>query len=95
MLTGQYVRTHGVWMNGVSLHLRTMHRDGFTCTVYEKSSLYDGAEGELYDHANDPRQWRNLWDEPQYRSLKSDLIADLYDHVPPARSEQLSRVALV
>jgi hypothetical protein len=82
-------------LNGVSLHLRTIYRDGFICTVYEKSSLYDGVEGELYDHANDPQQWRNLWDEPRYRSLKSDLIADLYDHLPPARPEKLSWVTSV
>ncbi len=77
-------------LNGVSLHLRTIYRDGFTCTVYEKSSLYDGSEGELYEHANDPHQQRNLWDEPTYRTRKSDLIADLYEHLPPARAEQLA-----
>jgi arylsulfatase A-like enzyme len=82
-------------LNGVSLHLRTIYRDGFTCTVYEQSSLYDGTEGELYDHANDPQQWRNLWDEPRYRSLKSDLVADLYDHLPPARPDKLSWVTSV
>ena len=26
----------------------------------------------------------NLWDDPARRSLKSDLIADLYDHLPEA-----------
>jgi len=81
--------------NDVSLHLRTIYRDGFTCTVYEKSSFYDGTEGELYDHANDPYQWRNLWADPTYRSCKSDLIADLYDHLPPARAEQLAWVTSV
>jgi len=81
--------------NDVSLHLRTIYRDGFTCTVYEKSSLYDGTEGELYEHANDPYQWRNLWNDPAYRSRKSDLIADLYDHLPPARADKLPWVVSV
>jgi hypothetical protein len=50
---------------------------------------YDGTEGELYDLRNDPLQWNNLWDDPKHKSLKSDLIADLYDHLPPERSPKL------
>ena len=50
---------------------------------------YDGSEGELYDLRNDPRQWENLWDDPGRRGLKSDLIADLYDSLPPERNPKL------
>ncbi len=50
---------------------------------------YDGTEGELYDLNNDPRQWENLWDDPRRQSLKKDLIADLYDNLPPERSPKL------
>ena len=50
---------------------------------------YDGSEGELYDLRNDPLQWQNLWDDPKSRSLKSDLIADLYDNLPEERSPKL------
>jgi arylsulfatase A-like enzyme len=50
---------------------------------------YDGSEGELYDLKNDPRQWQNLWAEPRCRTLKSDLIADLYDNLAPERSPKL------
>ncbi len=50
---------------------------------------YDGTEGELYDLRNDPHQWENLWDVPARRALKSDLIADLYDSLPPERSPKL------
>ncbi|MGH7622185.1 MAG: sulfatase family protein, partial [Gemmatimonadaceae bacterium] len=99
---------------GMGMHLRTIFRDGFTCTVYEPSTrtdtgfeknlepqlrgmvgypktdiLYDGSEGELYDHANDPHQWRNLWADPQYAKLKADLIDDLYGHMPVARQPAL------
>jgi arylsulfatase A-like enzyme len=55
-----------------------------TCNV-----RYDGTEGELYDMKNDPLQWHNLWDDPKHKSLKSDLIADLYDHLPPEREPKL------
>jgi hypothetical protein len=94
------------------LHHGTIYRDGWVCTVYEKSTrdvgfpaepvlkafgwqgavpdvVYAGTEGELYDLRNDPLQWRNLWDDPSARSRRSDLVADLYDHLPPARSPAL------
>ena len=50
---------------------------------------YEGTEGELYDLKNDPRQWENLWDDLRHKSLKSDLVADLYDQLPPARDPKL------
>jgi hypothetical protein len=50
---------------------------------------YDGTEGELYNVDEDPWQWRNLWNEPGHRTLRSDLIADLYDHLPEERSPRL------
>ncbi len=51
---------------------------------------YDGTEGELYDLREDPLQWRNLWSDPGYKKLKSDLIADLYDNLPPVRNPKLT-----
>jgi arylsulfatase A-like enzyme len=75
---------------GDSIYLRSIHRDGYTCTAYEKSSLYEGTEGELYDLAEDPRQWRNLWDDPSRKTLKKELLAALYDSLPDARSERLA-----
>jgi len=50
---------------------------------------YDGSEGELYDLRHDPLQWRNLWDDPGYAKRKSDLVADLYDHLPRPREPRL------
>ena len=43
---------------------------------------YDGSEGELYDLESDPHQWHNLWDDPTRRSLRDDMVADLYDSLP-------------
>jgi len=48
-----------------------------------------GCNGELYDLRNDPQQWENLWDDPARRSLRSDLVADLYDHLPQPRRPPL------
>jgi arylsulfatase A-like enzyme len=50
---------------------------------------YDGTEGELYDLRADPLQWRNLWSDPAWTQRKSDLIADLYDNLPPPREPRL------
>ncbi len=80
---------------GITVHLRTIYRDGFVCTAYEKSSLYNGSEGELYDLRNDPYQWRNLWNEPAQRRRRDEMVADLYASLPPARSPKLEAVAAV
>jgi arylsulfatase A-like enzyme len=97
----------------IGMHLRTIYRDGYVCTVYEPSTRdagydlarvlrafglelpipdirYDGTEGELYDLREDPLQWRNLWNEVGAAALKSDLIADLYDHLPQPRAPGLT-----
>ncbi|HEY2483646.1 MAG TPA: sulfatase-like hydrolase/transferase [Candidatus Binataceae bacterium] len=97
----------------IGMHLRSIYRDGWVCTVYEKSTRdfgfnltlvyqalqqnrpvpdirYQGTEGELYNLAEDPLQWRNLWDDAGYRKVKSDLIADLYDNLPKARDPRLT-----
>jgi arylsulfatase A-like enzyme len=74
----------------IDMHLRSIHRDGFTCTVYEPGKTSAGTEGELYDLRADPLQWRNLWADAGYARLKSDLIADLYDHLPAARQPKLA-----
>ena len=43
---------------------------------------YDGTEGELYDVHEDPHQWRNLCADPDYASIRNDLVRDLYDSLP-------------
>ena len=54
--------------------------------VYERE--FDGpggvpiATGELYDVAADPHQWHNRWDDPSLRSLRDDLVSDLYASLP-------------
>jgi len=96
------------------VHLRSMWRDNWLCTVYLPSNgdhpgareisegiallgdtvidavvQYEGTEGELYNLAEDPNQWHNLWDDPSARAMKSDLVADLMDNLPPRREPPL------
>ena len=73
----------------IDMHLRSIYRDGWTCTAYEPGGGYDGTEGELYDLGDDPLQLRNRWDDPACASLRSDLVADLRDHLPSARPTRL------
>ena len=74
---------------GIDVHLRTMMRDHFVCTAYRSGTCHDGSEGELYDLDEDPLQQVNLWDDPDRRALRDDLVADLEDHQPPVRSPHL------
>lgn len=67
---------------GVDVHLRTITRDHWVCTTYQPGYSHDGTEGELYDISADPLQQVNRWDDPSLASLRSDLIADLWDHQP-------------
>lgn len=72
------------------LHLRSMYRDGWLVTAYEPGGGYDGSEGELYSLVDDPLQWHNLWADPAHRSVRDDLLSDLYDHLPAPRAERLN-----
>ena len=53
------------------------------CTTYQAGFSHDGTEGELYHLVEDPLQRVNRWDDPSVRALRSDLLADLWDHQPP------------
>lgn len=80
----------------IDMHLKTIyHHDGWLCTCYEKSHLYDGTEGELYDMNNDPEQIHNLWDDPLHREKRETLKSQLYQELPSAMSPRLERLAQV
>jgi arylsulfatase A-like enzyme len=81
--------------DGNHIVMRTMVRDGYLITAYETTATYSGTEGELYNLVDDPHQWRNLWDDASCKALKSDLLTDLRDNLPPGRMEPLEKVALV
>jgi arylsulfatase A-like enzyme len=80
---------------GVGVYLRTITRDGWVCTAYLPGAVHDGTEGELYSLADDPLQQHNRWDDAAVRSVRDDLLADLWDHQPPARDPRLDLEAPV
>jgi hypothetical protein len=51
--------------------------------------MHDGSEGELYNIVDDPLQRVNRWDDPACAAVKSDLIADLWDHQPAPRAPRI------
>ncbi len=58
--------------------------DGTFATMYRdqryKLCIYHGHQlGELYDLAEDPWEFNNLWDDPEYSGLKSDLMHASFD----------------
>lgn len=68
--------------NGTWMHLRTIYRDSMVATAYLPGTVHDGTEGELYDLDEDPLQQVNLWDDPSKRSIRDDLVADLFESLP-------------
>jgi len=74
---------------GVAVHLRTITRDGWVCTAYLPGAVHDGTEGELYSLVDDPMQRVNRWDDPALRSVRDDLVADLWERQPPVRHPRL------
>jgi arylsulfatase A-like enzyme len=80
---------------GVDVHLRTITRDRWVCTAYRPGTVHDGTEGELYDLVDDPLQRVNRWDDPSQRSLRDDLLADLWDSQPEPHATRLQLQAPV
>jgi arylsulfatase A-like enzyme len=80
---------------GVGVHLRTITKDQNVCTACLPGTVHDGSEGELYDLGEDPLQRHNLWDDPARASLKSDLLAELWDAQPPPHRPRLELEAPV
>lgn len=71
-------------------HDRALRCRGWCEGVLTPCGIHDdGSEGERYDLNGDALQWRNLRNDAQDRSINSDLIADLYDRLPPQRSPRL------
>ena len=80
---------HPCELHGVAVHLRTTTRDGWVATAYLPGAVHDGTEGELYSLEDDPLQRVNRWDDPAVRSLRDDLLDDLWASLPPARQPRL------
>ena len=60
----------------LKLKLRTLVTNNWRMT------MYGGKEyGELYNLIEDPKEQINLWDDPDYRGVKSDLTVRLLDEI--------------
>jgi arylsulfatase len=58
-----------------------------------KLVLYHGhRSGELYDLEKDPREFTNLWDDPQHLALRAELTKQLFDHVMLATDSGQPRI---
>jgi arylsulfatase A-like enzyme len=68
--------------------IATMYRDiRYKLVVYHGHGL-----GELYDMENDPGEFQNLWDFPEYSQLKFDLLWRSYDATAAAQDWGAPRV---
>ena len=52
-----------------SIHLKTYVDERYKLTVY-----FNHEYGELFDLQEDPRELNNLWDNPEFKDLKSQLL---------------------
>jgi hypothetical protein len=52
--------------------------------------MYDGTDGELYLQDDGPYQFINRWDDPEYRTLRDELVADMYASFPAHRDPRLA-----
>src|SRR5690606_24945456 len=77
--TGRVVTEWDSERFGIEVHLRTITRSGWVCTIYEPGTVHDGTEGELYHLDTDPLQHANRWDDPALRTVRDDLVDDLLE----------------
>ena len=69
------------YYNAMPGHDRSAHGTMYRDRRY-KICVYHGrarGEGELYDLANDPDEFHNLWNSPEHADLKLDLILRCFD----------------
>ncbi len=52
-----------------AVHLKTYVDERYKITVY-----YNKTYGEIYDLEEDPNEINNLWDNPEYKDLKTELL---------------------
>ncbi|HUS98088.1 MAG TPA: sulfatase, partial [Hyphomicrobiaceae bacterium] len=64
-------------------------------TAYGSTNRYDGSEGEFYLLKEDPCQWRNLWDDPEYAPVRKSLLDEMHTFWPADRNEPLKKIAPV
>jgi hypothetical protein len=75
----------------IEQHLRTVyHEDGsnqWVATFYEKGTIHDGTEGELYNLTDDPLQHNNRFHDIASGAIKKRLYALMMNNLPPKGAE--------
>lgn len=69
---GDKARDHIICENHhdpTSVHLKTFVNERYKITVY-----YNRPYGELYDLEKDPKEINNLWNNPEFKELKAELL---------------------
>ena len=52
----------------------TIHQKTYVDQRYKITVYYNQSYGEIFDLQQDPKELRNLWDDPAYAVLKSELL---------------------
>ncbi|MDF2924209.1 MAG: sulfatase [Paenibacillaceae bacterium] len=52
----------------------TIHQKTYVDQRYKITVYYNQTYGEIFDLENDPQELNNLWDDPAYLALKSELL---------------------
>lgn len=71
------------------LDMRTLRTEQWKLTHYAGKRF-----GELIDLVNDPGELVNRWDDPEYRQVKADLLAELLDRLVTSEPAVPSLTAL-
>lgn len=58
------------------LNMKTVTGNDYKLTYYAGERF-----GELYDRNADPQEIKNLWDDPDYRTVKQELLRKLMDRI--------------
>jgi len=88
---GDPVRTWSITENHHGtrcFHLRTYVNRRYKITVYR-----DGADGELFDLADDPGEVHNLWHDPAAAELKSRLLHEFLQATLQSEPIRMPRIA--
>jgi len=65
---------------GVSVHVRTALTNEFMLTEYQKGTVHNGNEGELYNLIDDPLQRVNHFNDPAYAGVQAELSERIHNH---------------
>ncbi len=76
-------RNTGIRLGAVSfdppIHATMFMDERYKLGVYHAVRGVSGTEGVLYDMVDDPNETRNLWDDPEYQTIRMNLTQRMLD----------------